>query len=115
MRIVAYWIVNAVLFLVIANVIPGIHIESFGTALWVALLWGLVGITLKPILLLLTFPVTILTLGLFTFVVNGFLFWFLAKLVEGFSVASFGVAFLGALLFSLLSWAFEFAFRDEKK
>ncbi len=113
MRILALWVANAVLFLVIANVVPGIAVEGFGTALWLAFLWGLISITLRPILLLLALPVTILTLGLFTFVVNGFLFWLLAEFVEGFDVSSFGAAFVGALLFSLFGWAFGRAFRKE--
>lgn len=111
MRIIALWIVNAILFLVIATLVPGISVANFGTALWLAFLWGLIGITLRPILLLLTLPVTILTLGLFTFVVNGFLFWLLAKMVDGFSVTSFGAAFFGALVFSILNWAFGRAFQ----
>lgn len=112
MRLLALWIVNAVLFLVIANVVPGIEVRGFGTALWLAFLWGCIGVTIRPILLLLTLPVTILTLGLFTFVVNGFLFWLLAQMVSGFRVTSFGAAIVGALLFSLLGWAFGRAFRN---
>ena len=112
MRLLALWIVNAVLFLVIANVVPGIEVRSFGTALWLAFLWGCIGVTIRPILLLLTLPVTILTLGLFTFVVNGFLFWLLAQMVSGFRVTSFGAAIVGSLLFSLLGWAFGRAFRN---
>lgn len=111
MRLLALWIVNAVLFLVIANIVPGIEIRDFGTALWLALLWGCISITIRPILLLLTLPVTILTLGLFTFVVNGFLFWLLSQMVSGFRVTSFGSALLGAFLFSLLGWAFGRTFR----
>ncbi len=111
MRLLALWAVNTVLFLVIANIVPGITVRDFGTALWLAFLWGVIGVTLRPILLLLALPVTILTLGLFTFVVNGFLFWLLAQWVDGFRVSSFGAAFFGALLFSLLNWAFGRAFR----
>lgn len=111
MRLLALWIVNAVLFLVIANIVPGIEVRDFGTALWMALLWGCISITIRPLLLLLTLPVTILTLGLFTFVINGFLFWLLSQMVSGFRVTSFGAALLGALLFSLLGWAFGRAFR----
>lgn len=111
MRIFASWIVNAAMFLVVSNVVPGISIRGFGTALWVALLWGCISITIRPILLLLTLPVTILTLGMFSFVVSGFLFWLLSKMVSGFSVDSFGSAIMGALLFSLLGWVFDLAFR----
>ncbi len=114
MRLLAFWVVNAVLFLVIANIVPGIEVRDFSTALWLALLWGIIGITIRPVLLLLTLPVNILTLGLFTFVVNGFLLYLLASLVKGFSVASFGAAFFGALLFSVFNWAFGLAFRKNE-
>ncbi len=114
MRILALWVINAALFIAIANVVPGISVYGFGTALWVSFLWGLVSVTLRPLLLLLALPVTLLTLGLFTFVVNGFLFWLLAKLVDGFEVESFGAAFFGALTFSVLSWFLGLAFRKRE-
>lgn len=114
MRLLALWIVNAVSFLIVANILPGISVQDFATALFLAFLWGVISVTLRPILLLLTLPVTILTLGLFTFVVNGFLFWLLGHFVDGFDVASFGAAFWGALLFSILNWAFNRAFRRKE-
>ncbi len=113
MRLLALWMVNAVSFFIIANVVPGIEVRDFSTALWLAFLWGCISITLRPILLLLTLPITLLTLGLFTFVVNGFLFWLLAQWVSGFVISSFGAAFLGSLLFSFLNWAFNRAFQKE--
>lgn len=114
MRILALWIVNAVSFLIVANILPGISVRDFTTALFLAFLWGVISVTLRPILLLLALPVTILTLGLFTFVVNGFLFWLLGHFVDGFDVESFGAAFWGALLFSILNWAFNRAFRRKE-
>ena len=103
MPLLARWLVNALLFLVVAAVLPdSIHIAGIGTALIVALLWGLLTTTLKPILIVLTLPVNILTLGLFTFFINAFLFWFLAQVVKGFEVDSFGAAFFGALILSVL-------------
>lgn len=110
MRILALWIVHALLFLAISNIVPGILVRDFPTALWIAFLWGLIGITLRPLLLLLALPITLLTLGLFTFVVNGFLFWLIASFVEGFEVRSFGAAFVGALSFSIFSWVLGRAF-----
>ena len=111
MKLLAHWIVSALLFLAIANIVPGIHLRDFGTAIWAAFFWGILGVTLRPVLLFFTLPVNILTLGLFTFVVNGFLFWLLAELLEGFRVDSFGAAFFGALLFSLFNWAFGLVFQ----
>ena len=101
MSLLARWLVNTLLFLLVAALLPdSIHISGVGTALVVALLWGLFSVTLKPVLIVLTLPVNILTLGLFTFFINAFLFWFLAQVVKGFEVDGFGAAFFGALLLS---------------
>ena len=77
---------------------------SFGTALIAALVLGLVNAIVRPVLVLLTLPVTILTLGLFIFVLNGLLFWMVASWLEGFHVAGFWAAVFGAIVFSLVSW-----------
>jgi len=84
--------------------IPGITVTSFYTALIVAVLLGVVNLILKPILIILTLPINIMTLGLFTFVINAALFWFLATIVKGFYVDGFVSAFLGALLVSVVSY-----------
>ena len=83
--------------------LPGMVLDSFGTALIVALLLGVLHITVRPILLLLTLPLTILTVGLFVFVVNALIFWFVAGFVEGFAVDGFLGAFLGALVSALIT------------
>ncbi len=111
MYMLAKWVLNALAFLLIANIVPGIHIASFWTALIVALLWGIIGVTLKPLLIILTLPVNILTLGLFTFVINGFFLMLLSTIVKGFEVSGFGAAFLGALALSVLHWFLHLAFR----
>jgi putative membrane protein len=98
------WIVSALIFLVAASVVPGIVVASFWTALLVALLWGIIGVTLKPILVLLTLPINILTLGLFTFVINAIFLLLISALLDGFEVAGFGTALLGALVIALLQW-----------
>ena len=69
-----------------------------------ALLLGLLNTVIRPVLILLTLPINLLTLGLFTFVINGVLFWLVANFVQGFSVTSFGTAILGALVYGLISW-----------
>jgi putative membrane protein len=108
--------VSALAFLSLSYVIPGISVKGFGTALILALLWGIVGITIKPILLLLTLPFNLLTLGLFTFIVNGFLLWMLGGLIKGFEVHGFWVAVLGALFLSVVSsltqWALSHSDKD---
>jgi putative membrane protein len=83
---------------------PSITVSSFWTALVAALVLGLVNAVIRPILVLLTLPVTVLTLGLFILVINGLLFWFVGSFVQGFVVQGFWSGFLGAILFSIVSW-----------
>ena len=97
------WLVSALAFLALPYIVSGITVKGFGTALILALLWGLVGITIKPILLLLTLPFNLLTFGIFTFIINGFLLWLLGGVVKGFEVHGFWVAVLGALVLSIIS------------
>lgn len=99
------WAVNAGALLLLAWLMPAVQVASFGTALVVALVLGLLNAVIRPVLVVLTLPVNLLTLGLFTFVINGFLFWFAARILEGFAVRSFGWAILAAIVYSLISWA----------
>jgi putative membrane protein len=96
---------NAVALLVVANLVPGIHVASLYTALFVALVLGIVNAVIRPILVILTLPITVLTLGLFTLIINALLFWFVSTVVKGFFVAGFVPAFWGALLLWAISWA----------
>jgi putative membrane protein len=91
--------------LVAAYVVPGIHVADFYVALIVAIMLGIIGITLKPILVILTLPITILTLGLFSFVINAGILWFVASFVEGFDIDSFLAALLGSFVISIVQWA----------
>lgn len=104
MRLILRWVINAGTLLLLAYYLPGISVSGWYTALIAALILGLVNAVLKPILVILTLPVNILTLGLFTFVINALLFWFVASFVDGFSVAGFWPAFWGALILTLVSW-----------
>jgi putative membrane protein len=97
------WLVSALAFLALPYIVSGITVKGFGTALILALLWGLVGITIKPILILQTLPFNLLTFGIFTFIINGFLLWLLGGVVKGFEVHGFWVAVLGALVLSIIS------------
>lgn len=103
MKLVLKWIASALTLLAISKFISGIQIEGFYIALITALILGLVNAVIRPLLVLLTLPITILTLGLFTFVINGVLFWFVSTFIEGFSVTGFLPAFLGALILSAVS------------
>src|SRR3954467_7972965 len=81
-----------------------VDIQSFGTALLAAALLGLANAVIRPILVLLTLPVTILTLGLFILVINGLLFWFVGSFIQGFVVAGFWAGVVGAIVYSVISW-----------
>jgi putative membrane protein len=104
MRLILVWLINTAALIAVAYLMPWISVESFGTALIAALVLGLVNAVIRPILVLLTLPVTILTLGLFIFVINGLLFWGVAELLEGFEVSGFWAGFFGAIVFSLIAW-----------
>ena len=103
LSLLARWLVNAAALLLVAYLYPGVHIEGFGTALVAALVLGLVNALIRPVLVILTLPVTILTLGLFLFVINALLFWLVAEVVRGFSVGGFGPALLGSILYSVIT------------
>jgi putative membrane protein len=104
MSLLATWLINALALLAIPYLINSVKIDSFLTALLVAVVLGFVNTILRPILLLLTLPVTLLSLGLFIFVINGLMFWLVANIVDGFHVAGFWSAVGGALLYSVISW-----------
>jgi putative membrane protein len=97
-------IVNAVALLIVARLIPGVHVSGIGSALIAALILGIVNAVLKPILVILSLPVEILTLGLFTLVINAALFYLVAALGVGLTVDGFWSAFLGALVLSIVSF-----------
>lgn len=99
------WALNALCLMLLAYVMPAVQITSFAWALVAALVLGLLNTIIRPVLIVLTLPVNLLTLGLFTFVINGFLFWLAAQVLEGFSIRGFGWAILAAIVYSLISWA----------
>jgi putative membrane protein len=105
MRLLLTWFINAAALFAIPYLIHSVSVTSVGAALIAALVLGLVNALIRPLLLLLTLPVTVVSLGLFIFIINGFMFWLVAQLVDGFHVASFWAAIGGALLYSVISWA----------
>jgi putative membrane protein len=105
MRLVVHWLINAAALFVLPYVLSSIQVKDFVTAFVVALVLGLINAIIRPILLLLTLPVTILTLGFFILVINALLFWAVASFVDGFRVAGFWSAFWGAIIYALVSWA----------
>jgi putative membrane protein len=101
MKIIVRWLLLAAALLLIAHLYPGVVIASFGSAMIAALVLGLLNTLLRPILVLLTLPVTVLTLGLFLFVINALMFYFAAALLSGFHVTGFGAALIGSLIYSV--------------
>lgn len=104
MRILLVWLVNTIALIAVAYLMPSITVASFTTALIAALVLGLVNAVIRPVLILLTLPVTVITLGLFILVINGLLFWLVGSFIEGFVVQGFWAGFFGAILFSIVSW-----------
>jgi putative membrane protein len=109
MRLILIWFLNALALIAVANFVPGIHVDGFAAALVAAFFLGLVNTLIRPLLLLLTLPVTLVTLGLFIFVINGLLFWLVGSVLRGFAVDNFWHGILGAVLYSLFSWALSAA------
>lgn len=95
------WLALAGALLLLAQLLPGVAVRDLWAALWVALVLGFLNALVRPVLVLLTLPVTLLTLGLFLFVINALLFWAVSGLASGFAVAGFGWALLGSLLYSV--------------
>lgn len=107
--------INALAIVLAASILPGIEVDGIVPALAAAVLLGLVNAFVRPVLLILTLPITLVTLGLFLLVLNGFCFWMVASLVTGFHVAGFGSALLGALVVSVVSWVVTALISDSGK
>lgn len=105
LRLLIVWAINAGALLLVSWLMPAVQVASVGAALIAALVLGLVNAVIRPVLVLLTLPVTVLTLGLFIFVINGLMFFAVASILEGFHVAGFWWAVLAAIVYSLISWA----------
>ncbi|MEI7749956.1 MAG: phage holin family protein [Candidatus Moraniibacteriota bacterium] len=100
MKLIIRWFSVAVGFLVASRFVPGVHVDGFATAILLAAVWGILGILVRPILVILTLPRTILSFGLFIFIINAALFAWLGNVIVGFTVSSFTAALLGSLVMS---------------
>ena len=109
MKIIVKWLLSAVALLAVANLYSGVVVTSFTSALIAALVIGLFNTLLKPILVVLTLPVTLVTLGLFLFVINALMFWAAAEVLDGFQVNGFTAALIGSLIYSVLGIVIESA------
>ena len=114
MRLLFVWLINAAALFALPFLMDSIVIDSFPAALIAALVLGLVNALIRPVLLILTLPVTVLSLGLFIFIINGLLFWMVAHFLPGFHVAGFWAAFFGAIVYSVISWALSSLIFDKK-
>ena len=104
MYILIQWLINAVAVYATAHILDGIHIKSFGAAILVALVLGLVNAVVRPVFVFFSIPFIIVTLGLFLLVINAILLQFAAAVVNGFSIDSFGWAVAGSVVISVISW-----------
>ncbi len=98
------WLINAAALLALPFLMASVSVSHPSAALLAALVLGLVNTLIRPVLVLLTLPVTVLSMGLFILVINGFMFWLVAQVVDGFHVDSFWSAILAAIVYSVISW-----------
>ncbi len=109
MKLLTKWLLSAAALLLVAQLYSGVELQGFAAAMVAALVIGLFNIFLRPLLILLTLPVTVLTMGLFLFIINALLFWAAARLLDGFQVRDFAAALLGSLLYSMFSLVIDSA------
>ena len=102
MKLLAKWLLSAAALLTVAQLYTGVGVQGFSAALVAALVIGLLNTVVRPVLVILTLPVTVLTLGLFLFVINALMFWWAAALIDGFQVHGFSAAIVGSLLYTLM-------------
>jgi putative membrane protein len=114
MRLLLLWILNAVALLAVTWLLPSIQVSGFGAALIAALVLGFINTLVRPVLALLTLPITVLTLGIFYLVLNGLLFWLASALLPGFHVEGFWSAVFGAILYGAIAWALSSLIPDQQ-
>lgn len=109
LKLLVKWLLSAAALLFVATVYSGVEVRTFGAALIASFVIGLLNTVVRPILVVFTLPVTVLTLGLFLFIINALMFWAAASVLDGFHVRGFGAALIGSLLYSLLGVIIESA------
>ena len=112
MKLLLNWLLSAAALLAVAYLYQGVTVTSFTAALIAAAVLGLLNMLVRPVLILLTLPVTVVTLGLFLFIINALMFWAAAGLVSGVAVTSFWAALIGSLLYSFLQLAIDFVLEN---
>jgi putative membrane protein len=109
MKLICKWLLSAMALLAVAHYYPGVQVQSFTAALIAAFVIGLLNTIVRPILVVLTLPVTVVTLGLFLFVINALMFWAASGFLGGFQVRDFTAALVGSLLYSVAGMVIEAA------
>lgn len=109
MKLIAKWLLSASALLALTYLYSGVDVTSFGSALVAAFVIGLFNTIVRPILVILTLPVTVVTLGLFLFVINALMFWAASGVLEGFQVSGFGAALIGSIIYSVFGLVIESA------
>jgi putative membrane protein len=109
LKLIVRWLLLAAALLLVAYLYPGVQVQTFGTAMVAALVLGLLNTVVRPLLVLLTLPVTLVTVGLFLFVINALMFWAAATLLDGFNVSGFWAALVGSLIYSLCGMVIDVA------
>ncbi|HWS05426.1 MAG TPA: phage holin family protein [Burkholderiaceae bacterium] len=112
MKLVLKWLLSAAALLAVAHLYRGVQVETFTAAMVASLVIGLLNTFVRPVLVLLTLPVTLVTLGLFLFVINALMFWVASEMLPGFQVSGFGAALLGSLIYSLLGIVIDSALQS---
>lgn len=112
MKIILRFLILTLAVFLTPYIVGGIHVDTFLTAVIVGAVLGFINIIIKPIVKILTLPINIITLGLFSIIINGLFFWFVAKLIDGFTVDSFTAAIIGALIVSVINWLGNKVFGD---
>jgi len=107
------WLINSLAIFVVTYIVRGIEVASPITAIVAAFVLGIINAFLRPFIILITLPINIFTLGLFTFFINGFLFYTVSKIVKGFVITGFWPAFFGSLLFSTISFLLSLSINKE--
>ena len=115
MTLIFRWVINALALIIIANIVPGFGVDGLYTALIAALVLGLANALIRPILFILTLPITIITLGLFTFVLNALMVWLASTVVKGFEVTGFVPALLAAILLWVVSLVTNWMIKEAGK
>jgi len=107
------WILNTLILMLVAGIVPGISFSSFWSALITSLIFGFINAIIRPLMIILTLPINILTLGLFTLIINALMFWLASTIVKGFEVANFSAAFWGALVYWILITIVNLIFEEK--